>query len=71
MILKRRFKTKLWPVSRPCHCIGPKVYPTLVRRLVAATPGSEKDDAWQIQQFIMPAYDIHIVRETEGQWVTK
>ena len=27
-----------------------------------------KDGTWQIQEFIMSAYDIHVIRNEEGKW---
>jgi hypothetical protein len=30
-----------------------------------------KDDSWQIREFIMSAYGIHLVRDAEGKWKKK
>jgi len=30
-----------------------------------------KNDAWRIDEFIVPAYGIHIVRDAKGKWTTK
>ena len=30
-----------------------------------------KDDRWRIEEFIVPAYDIHIVRNAKGMWTSR